>query len=171
MFGAFEESSNFYESFHLYCKRFCTENTLYFSLLVSRVWRDDPGRFDRLLEKQAQSSRNREWGHKFSSDDQRSSALEAVETHFVEKGARAMSRMPNGYDLHATLMRCGVPFEITSDTQLATNWYQVCQRVSQSEDGLARWEVVAADAEIAAEAKGEILGIVKRFGGNEAYQG
>jgi len=79
--------------------------------------------------------------------------------------------MPNGYDLEATMMRRGLPFSIEADTATAPDWLQVCQRVSQSEDGLARWEVVAAEAGIAAEAKRDIAEIVKRFGAGDEYQG
>ncbi len=82
-----------------------------------------------------------------------------------------MSRMPNGYELEATMMRRGLPFNIDADTRLAPDWLQVCHRISQSENGLARWEVVAANSEIAGSAKREIAGIVAQFGAGEEYQG
>ena len=94
-----------------------------------------------------------------------------MQAHFEAKGAAALSRMPNGYDLEATMMRRGLPFSIKADTATAADWLQVCQRISQSEDGLARWEVVAAETEIAAEAKRDIAAIVQRFGAGEEYQG
>lgn len=177
MFGAVEESAHFYEAFpppvsaHGGTERFCTENTLYVALLVSRVWHEHPERFDALLEIQARTSREREWGYKFPSDDLRSAALDAVRAHFEALGARAMTRMPNGYDLEATLMRRGIPFDIDAHTKLAPDWLQVCQRVSQSEAGLARWEVVAATREIAAEAKRQIAAIVQQFQAGPEYQG
>jgi phosphomannomutase len=171
MFGAVEESAHFYEAFPVGGARYCAENTLYIALLVSRAWREDPARFDRLFAIQAQTSREREWGYKFPSEARRAAALDAVQAHFEAKGARAMSRMPNGYDLEATMMRRGLPFEIDQETRPAPDWLQVCQRVSQSEDGLARWEVVAADAEIAAEAKREIAAIAAQFEAGEEYQG
>ena len=52
--------------------------------------------------------------------------------------------MKNGMDLEATLMRSGLPFDVNEHTRLAGDWLQVCQRISQSENGLARWEVVGA---------------------------
>ena len=58
-----------------------------------------------------------------------------------------------------------------TNTATAADWLQVCQRISQSEDGLARWEVVAAEEGIAAEAKRDIAAIVRRFGAGEEYQG
>jgi hypothetical protein len=49
-FGAVEESAHFYETFRPGGEeRFCTENTLYVALLLTRAWRDDPARFERLF--------------------------------------------------------------------------------------------------------------------------
>lgn len=177
MFGAVEESAHFYEAFpppdkdQMQHERFCTENTLYVALLVSRVWNEHPDLFDALVEIQARTSREREWGYKFPSDELRAAALEAVRAHFEALGAGSMTRMPNGYELEATLMRRGIPFKIDVDTRLAPDWLQVCQRVSQSEAGLARWEVVAATREIASDAKQRIASIVKQFQAGPEYQG
>jgi phosphomannomutase len=171
MFGTVEESAHFYEAFTHGGARYCTENTLYIALLVARAWHENSARFDRLLEIQARTAREREWGYKFPSDALRAEALEAVQACFEGKGARALSRMPNGYDLDATMMRRGLPFVIQADTPLAPDWLQVCQRVSHSENGLARWEVVAASADIARDAKQAIAAIASRFGAGPEYQG
>jgi len=171
MFGAIEESAHFYEAFNAGSQRFCTENTLYIALLVGRVRREDPHLFDALFDIQARTSREREWGYKFPTDDLRAAALDAVQAHFENAGAAAMTRMPNGYELEATMMRRGIPFDIDSHTRLAPDWLQVCQRISQSENGLARWEIVAADPGIAADAKDRIAEIVKDFGAGEEYKG
>ncbi|MGC8668614.1 MAG: phosphoglucomutase [Chthonomonadales bacterium] len=177
MFGAVEESAHFYEAFPAPGnkgtgnERFCTENTLYVALLVSRVWLERPEVFDALVQIQSRTSREREWGYKFPSDELRAAALDAVRAHFEALGAQAMTRMPNGYELEATLMRRGIPFDIDADTRLSPDWLQVCQRVSQSEEGLARWEVVAATREIASEAKKQIAAIVQQFQAGPEYQG
>jgi len=170
-FGTVEESAHFYEAFPLHGQRYCTENTLYIALLVARVWYDAPGRFDALFELQSRTSRQREWGHKFGSNRERTAALDAVAAHFVAQGAQAMQRTPEGYDLEATIMRRGLPLEIDADTRPNADWLQICQRVSQSEDGLARWEVVAASAEVAAAAKTQILELARTHGGSAEYQG
>ncbi len=170
-FGTVEESAHFYEAFTHGGQRFCTENTLYTALLAARAWKETPERFDRMFELQARTAREREWGYKFADDAQRSAALDAVQAHFEAKGTATLSRMSNGYDLEATMMRRGLPFSIEADTATAADWLQVCQRISQSEDSLARWEVVAAEADIAAEAKRDITAIVQRFGAGEEYQG
>src|SRR5207237_621757 len=124
--------------------RFCTENTLYIALLAARIWKEEPQRFDELFAIQARTSREREWGYKFPSDELRAEALDAVQKHFEAAGASSMSRMPNGYELDATMMRRGIPFDIDSKTRIPGDWLQVCQRISQSENGLARWEVRSA---------------------------
>ena len=91
--------------------------------------------------------------------------------HFVGQGASALDRMKNGMDLEATLLRRGLPFDVNERTQLAADWYQVSQRTSQSENGLARWEVVGATAGLVGQAKCEIAECVKQFGAGEEYQG
>ncbi|MCC6728025.1 MAG: phosphoglucomutase [Chthonomonadales bacterium] len=169
--GTVEESAHFYEAFDLDGRRFCTENTLYVALLVARTWMEEPERFDRLIALEGGTSREREWGYKFAGDSAREEALRAVRAHFEAQGARALTHMPNGYDLEATLIRRGLPFDVDADTRLAPDWLQVCQRVSQSEDGLARWEVVAATPGIAAGARRDIAEIVRPYGAGAEYQG
>ena len=169
--GTVEESAHFYEAFELDGHRYCLENTLYVALLIARLWHQDPARFDRLLEIQALTAREREWGYKFPNDEARQAALDAVEAHFLADGAKSKRRMDNGYDLEATIMRKGLPFDIGAESTLEPGWLQVCQRVSQSENGLARWETVAADPALASDAKRVIAGIVRQFGAGEEYQG
>ena len=82
-----------------------------------------------------------------------------------------MTQMRNGMSLDATMLRRGIPFEVDSDSKLAQRWLQVCQRISQSENGLARWEVVAGEAAIAAEAKQAIGRIVQKFDAGPEYMG
>ena len=79
--------------------------------------------------------------------------------------------MKNGMDLEATLLRRGLPFDVDEHTRLAGDWLQVCQRTSQSEDGLARWEAVGATADLVGWAKREIAECVRRFGAGTEYQG
>ncbi len=64
-----------------------------------------------------------------------------------------------------------MPFAIGATTRPATDWLQVSQRVSHSEDGLARWEVVGAEARIVREAKEAIADCVDEFGAGPEYQG
>ena len=171
MIGCVEESAHFYEAFHINDRRYCTENTLYIALLTARAWKESPAKFESLFALQAKTSREREWGYRFPSDEYRAAALQAVKDHFESLGAKAMSRMPDGYELEATMMRSGLPFNIDQNTTVSDDWLQVCQRISQSENGLARWEVVAANPGIAAKARREIAQIAPKFGASVEYQG
>lgn len=171
MIGAVEESAHFYEAFEWEGERYCAENTLYIALLVSRCLCEEPERFERMLQLQRQTAREREWGYKFPSDDMRQQALDAVRTAFEQTGAISMTRMPNGCELEASLLRRNLPFEIGQESVISPDWLQVCQRVSQSETGLARWEVVAATTELASEARARIASIVAGYGAGEEYQG
>jgi phosphomannomutase len=171
-FGAVEESAHYYEAFSLDGEgRYCTENTLYIALLVAKTWHEDGALFDRLIELQGTTARQREWGYKFPSDQARAEALGAVREHFEGAGAQSLDRMKNGMDLEATLMRRGLPFDVDERTRLSGDWLQVCQRISQSENGLARWEVVGATRELVLHAKGKIAACVHKFGAGEEYQG
>lgn len=171
-FGAVEESAHFYEVFSPDGKgRYASENTLYFALLTTKAWEEEPDRFEHLFQVQATTAREREWGYKFPSDSARAAALGEVRELFESRGARTLDRMKNGMDLEATLMRIGLPFDVNEQTRLARDWLQVCQRISQSEDGLARWEVVGADAELVREAKQAIGACVARHGAGDEYRG
>jgi len=170
--GAVEESAHFYEAFALDGPdRFCTENALYVALLTARVWQENPEHIAGLLETQRATVREREWGYKFPTDGQRADALRAVQEHFESQGACAIDRMKNGMDLEATLMRRGLPFDIDQNTRLSEDWLQVCQRTSQSEDRLARWDVVGAKLEIVRQAKQEVARCVRQFEAGDEYQG
>jgi phosphomannomutase len=171
-FGAVEESAHFYEAFSLEAgQRFCSENTLYFALLAALVWAEQPDRLARLFEIQDKTARHREWGYKFPSDGQRAEALQAVREFFEAQGAQSMTQMNNGMDLEATLMRRGLPFDVNQDTRLSEDWIQICQRVSQSENGLARWEVVGGIAEHVHQARQEIANLAAQSGAGREYQG
>jgi phosphomannomutase len=171
-FGAVEESAHYYEAFAWEDgQRFCSENTLYVALLAALVWSEQPDRLARLFEIQATTAREREWGYKFGSDGQRAEALQAVRELFESHGAKSMTEMKNGMDLEATLIRRGLPFDVDQDTRLADDWIQVCQRVSQSETGLARWEVVGGKSESVRQAKRSISELAAHYGAGREYQG
>ncbi len=170
--GAVEESAHFYEAFTMPGGgRFCTENTLYLALLLAATWSREPARFDRLFELQATTVREREWGYIFESNAARADALAAVKSHCESDGFASLERMSNGMELEATLMRRGLPFDVNQHTRLPDEWLQVCQRVSQSEDNLARWEVVGSSARLVQEAKRGIAAVVAGFGAGDEYRG
>jgi phosphomannomutase len=194
--GTVEESAHFYEAFPYEGHRYCTENTLYFSLLIARAFKESPQRFEHMAELQAGTGREREWGHVFPDDELRAAALAAVREHFGSSGAEIVSAMADGTPMQADLLRYGLPPIMTpqppagvgrgegatadspawsgapdSVAHLAPNWFQISQRESQSEDHLARWEVLAADQALANEIKAQIQRIVSAFRAGPEYQG
>ena len=169
--GVVEESAHFYDAFELEGQRFCTENTLFFSLLVARVLLERPERFADTIALQSKAHRARDWGHKFPSDDHRHRALEAVAECLRDEGAVVIDRLPDGSDIHGHMARKGLPFELSSDLAVPDEWLQVTQRASTSEDHLARWEIVGSDARLVRETKERIQATVSRFGAGPEYQG
>jgi phosphomannomutase len=169
--AAVEESSHYYLNFRQGGAVYPSENTLFYGLLTAKAWRENPALYDELLELQDTTFREREWGYHFPSDEQRAEALAAVEELFVRRGSRAMSRTADGMDMEATLLREGLPFVIDADTPMTEEWTQVAQRVSQSEKGLARWEVTAGTAARRDEAVRQIEAAVQRFGAGPRYVG
>ena len=82
-----------------------------------------------------------------------------------------MKQTEDGMDMEATLIRIGLPFVIDASTPIPESWIQIAQRISQSEHGLARWEVTASTAELRSEAVESIEGFVKEYGAGEKYVG
>lgn len=169
--AAVEESSHYYFNFRQGDAVFPSENTLFYALLTAKAWREDPGLYRELLDLQQTTYREREWGYHFPDDDLRAAALAAVEEAFVRGGGKAMSRMADGMDMEATLLRDGLPFVIDAATPLTEEWTQVAQRVSQSEKGLARWEVTAGTAARKDAAVRLIEETVQRFQAGPRYVG
>lgn len=171
MLGAVEESAHYYLNFPLDGQTYPTENTLFFGLLSARHWHQNPQIYAELIELQKETFREREWGHYFPEDSARSNALERVEREFGARGGSSMKQTEDGMDMEATLIRIGLPFVIDASTPIPESWIQIAQRISQSENGLARWEVTASTAELRSEAVESIEGFVKEYGAGEKYVG
>jgi phosphomannomutase len=169
--GAVEESSHYYLNFREGEAVYPSENTLFYGLLTARAWREEPALYEELLELQDTTFRAREWGYHFPTDELRGQALDAVAAAFVGRGGQAMSRTADGMDMEATLLREGLPFVIDADTPLPEGWTQVAQRTSQSEKGLARWEVTASTQERKEDAERLIHETVQRYQAGPRYVG
>jgi phosphomannomutase len=169
--AAVEESSHYYLNFRRPGGVYPSENTLFYGLLTARAWREAPELYAELLEAQATTFREREWGYHFPSDEQRAAALDAVREAFVRLGGQAMTHTADGMDMDATLLREGLPFVIDAETPLTEEWTQVAQRVSQSEKGLARWEVSAGTEARKSQAAALIEETVRGFGAGPRYVG
>ncbi len=146
--AASEESAHYYMNFPLDLEDFgagfaATENTLFFSLLSARIWAEDPGRYERAIAAQSGLVRQREWPCHFKDEVSLERSLAEVENEFARRGLLIMKTMEDGRSLDATLMRSGLPEVLDSNSDLSAPWYQVAQRNTRSEEGIARWEVVA----------------------------
>ncbi len=169
--AAVEESAHYYLNFPFNEHVYSSENTLFFGLLTAKTWYQSQQSYDMAFQLQNSLFREREWGFKFPSEKARSLALKEVEDEFLKKGGQAIGKTEDGLDLEATLMRRGLPFSINQNTKINEQWVQIAQRISQSEKGLARWEVAASNDELKTEMVDMINMIAKKFTSEENYIG
>ncbi|WP_320130826.1 hypothetical protein [uncultured Sphaerochaeta sp.] len=148
--AAVEESAHYYLQFPLtvgdwMSPLFASENTLFFTLLVLKAYAKDPRRFDEAKILQDSTWRQREWSVMIKEEGKRTTLQKAVEDRILSMGAIKVTTNQLGEDLNATLLRYNLPKSYDKEATLRSPWFQVFQRVSQSEDALVRWEVVASD--------------------------
>ena len=165
---ASEESAHYYMNFPYdlddYGKGFAAaENTLYFTLLTARMWASHPERYRQAIARQKELIREREWPCHFRDESLMEQVLSDVETEFVGRGLSVIKTMEDGSGLDATLMRSGLPEIITADTDVSKPWYQVAQRISRSEEGMTRWEVVSNSGKDCGEAVAAIRRITDGY--------
>lgn len=165
---ASEESAHYYMNFPLDPDDFsqgfaATENTLFFTLLTARMWASHPERYEKAFARQAEVLREREWPCHFRDESLMERVLAEVEEEFAGRGLSVMKSMEDGSVLDATLMRSGLPEIITSRTDVTGPWYQVAQRISRSEEGMTRWEVVSNSSGGRDEAVDAIRRITDRY--------
>ena len=89
--------------------------------------------------------------------------LAEVEELFAARGLSVIRSMEDGSDLDATLMRKGLPEVITAASDLDGPWYQVAQRISRSEEGMTRWEVVSNSETACREAVAAVRSVTDRY--------
>ncbi len=166
---ASEESAHYYMNFPLvlddWTKGYAaTENTLFFTMLTSRMWAQDPKAYERVLQKQNEVHRYREWPCYFAAAPQEMEHVLADVEHLMQQqGASLIRTMDDGSDLDACLMRFGLPATIDRHTTMSGPWCQVSHRISRSEDAMTRWEVVAARQEDCDRIHDAIMQISDRY--------
>jgi hypothetical protein len=101
--------------------------------------------------------RQREWAYRFIDEKQRMTVLAKVAEAFENRGAVLIDAMDTGEPLGGTLIREGMGEGWSPDSAQAA-WLQVSQRRSESEEGIARWEVMAGTNDRLLEA----IGIIER---------
>ncbi|MDD3981103.1 MAG: phosphoglucomutase [Spirochaetia bacterium] len=168
--AASEESAHYYMNFPLDLDDVgagfaATENTLFFSLLSARIWAEHPERYERAMSAQSGLVRQREWPCHFKDDALLENSLAEVECEFARRGLLIMKSMEDGQSLDATLMRSGLPEILDKDSDLSAPWYQIAQRNTRSEEGIARWEVVANTEKDCREAVEVIRSITDKYVG------
>jgi phosphomannomutase len=148
--AAVEESAHYYLQFpqsvgDWMSPLYASENTLFFTLLVLKAYVKDPSRFDEARNLQDSTWRQREWSAMVKEEGKRATLQKAIEDRVMAMGAIKVTTNRLGESLNATLLRYNLPSTYDDDSVLRSPWFQVFQRVSQSEDALVRWEVIASD--------------------------
>ncbi|HWR10769.1 MAG TPA: hypothetical protein VN445_03005 [Rectinemataceae bacterium] len=173
---AAEESAHYYMNFPVDpddgSKGFAAmENTTFFTLLTAKIRANYPERFEKAMARQKQIARVREWPCHFTDDALMERVMDEVEAEFARRGLSVLKTMEDGTSLDATLMRAGLPEIIGAKTDVSGQWYQVAQRISRSEEGMVRWEVVSSEGKLCREAVEAIRGITDRYvaGGHARY--
>ncbi len=151
--AAVEESAHYYLQFPQIIgdwtsPKFSTENTLFYTLLVLKAYVSDPQRFDEAKRLQDSSWRAREWSIMIKDAGKRKALQLAIEELLFKMGATKVTENEQGESLGAALYRFNLPLHYDVESELKSPWFQVFQRVSQSEDALLRWEVIASDERI-----------------------
>jgi len=156
--AACEESGHYYMNFPYdpqdFSKGFAaTENTLFFALLTARMHKEKPLSYEKALEAQEKTIREREWTVHFDDTNKMDAVMKKIDETFKKQGLTCFDKSPNGKPLDASLIRYNLPLQITKDTNLETDWYQIVQRQSRSEDNVVRWEITGSDKKTVSEAK------------------
>ncbi|MDT4761404.1 hypothetical protein [Sphaerochaeta sp. PS] len=142
---------------------FSTENTLFYTLLVLKAYMQDPTRFDEAKRLQDSSWRAREWSMMIKEEGRRNALQLQVEELLFRMGSTKVTENEQGESLGASLYRFNLPAQYDAKAKLKTPWFQVFQRVSQSEDALVRWEVIASDERIGQRVYDEIVKVQQSY--------
>lgn len=153
LLAAVEESAHYYLQFPQQVGKwdspqFSTENTLFYMLMVLKAYAANPERFADAKRLQESSWRAREWSMMVKNENKRVALQFEIEQLLFSMGATKVTENERGESLGASLYRFNLPEQYTPSVQLQSPWFQVFQRVSQSEDSLLRWEVIASDERI-----------------------
>ena len=166
--AAVEESAHFYLQFPQVVgdwrsPLFASENTLFYTLLVLKVYAQAPYRFDEARAMQDSCWRAREWSIMIKDEEKRFAIQKEVEESILLMGAIKITENEQGESLGATLLRYNLPKTYDEKATLRTPWFQVFQRLSQSEETLLRWEVVASDEETGKKVLEQLLRVQEAY--------
>ncbi len=151
-FGAVEESAHYYLNLPFdisdFSKGFAqTESSLFFALLCAKSMKEKPESYQEIKRIQNSIYRVREWSVNCENNSEIIPVIAAkVTSRMKELGATVIEKMEDGTPLESTLMRFNVPDKISKETEVS-NWAQVSQRISASEDAVIKWEICASNEE------------------------
>lgn len=135
--AAVEESAHYYFFLDHGGTNVATESTLLLVLMLLKAWTEEKERFEDLLTQQESVARKREWGYTYAEADVRLQALASVEEVFRAQGYEVVKNRSDGKPLGSTILRLG-------EAGKSQEWATISQRSSESEEGIARWSVVAS---------------------------
>lgn len=166
--AASEESAHYYFNCPLEIENpkkgfVATENTLFFALITAKKWNQDRKSYEDILERQNSLCRIREWPCHFLDESKMEEIMERVEKVFRDKGLSVLKEMEDSSSLDATLMRYNLPLIIDENTDMSGDWYQIAQRISRSEEGMTRWEIVSNKTELARDANSIVRKITDEY--------
>ena len=168
-FGAVEESAHYYLNFPVNQDDFNegfapVEFTLFFALLSAKCYMEHPEKYDEAIGLRNSVFRAREWTVCCENEPEKMpEILNAVKERLKNLGAICIDKMDDGSDLGADLLRINIPEKLTSGTDLSSSWVQVSQRISGSEDGLCRFEVVSGSEKLCFSINEEIKKTVEQY--------
>lgn len=165
--AAVEETAHYYMNFPYDPEDFKqglapTENTLFFTLLTARLWSQNPKAYQSAFEEQKSLYREREWGGHFFDERIVPAVMDEIEDKFKEERVQIIKHMADGGTLDATIFRYGLE-EMHEKNDLDGPWFQVSQRISRNEEGIARWEVISSREQFVSQCVNIIKEITDRY--------
>ena len=141
-------------------KASCRENTLFYLLLILKAFKANPKVFNEAQALQQSFYRRREWSITIPDGGQRTALLAQIEALMAGMGATRIEHDGSGHSLGAVLYRRGVD---TGTYGLERGWLQLFQRISESEDSLLRFEVIAENEAVGLPLVEALLALQGRF--------
>lgn len=140
--------------------RLAGENTLFYMLLILKAYKENPEIFNEAQALQQSFYRQREWSFTISDIAQRTALLAQIEALMTEMGATRIEHDGSGNSLGAVLYRRGVDAQSYT---LGRHWLQLFQRISESEESLLRFEVIAESEDVGLPLVEALLALQRRF--------
>lgn len=147
---AVEESAHYYYQLPLLDQhgvRVPSENTLFYTLLILKAYSQNPSLFEEAQKLQDSFFREREWAVVIKDEQKRDMFLAELNQAMTDLGATRYEEGPDGSSLGAVLYRLNLPKNWETEELSSDSWFQVFQRLSESEDNVLRFEVLAAKKE------------------------